>query len=105
MRWALSGGFGADQLLHYYRGEKLVIFFESPIEQFLKELRWLPSTAGNITVLRLFSPTAIYEERSKSSRPVAHPLLIYSELIHGGSDRELETARLIRERYLEAHLG
>jgi hypothetical protein len=35
-----------------------------------------------------------------TSRPVAHPLLVYAELIFQGREREVETARIVYDRYL-----
>lgn len=103
--WALTGGFAADLLVHYYRGENLVIFFEGLIDNFLTDLRWLPSTKGNISVLSLFSPSVVYSASLDIKWPVAHPLLIYSELLWSGSDRQIETAKTIYERYLRKDLG
>lgn len=105
IRWAVTGGFAADLLVHYYRGENLVIFFEDLIDNFLTDLRWLPSTKGNISVLNFFSPRVVYSDNYNFRWPVAHPLLVYSELLWGGSDRQIETARIIYERYLRKDLG
>jgi len=101
-RWGLTGGFGANQLLHHYRGDSLAFFIEAWDEATaLKELKWLPRPGGPITVLKAFSPR-VFEQRGRVAPPPAlHPLLIYAELLYQGTDRDLETARLIYKEFLE----
>ena len=44
--------------------------------------------------------------RGKQARfPVVHPLLVYAELLCQGTDRDLETARLIYKEYLESSIA
>jgi len=106
MSWGLSGGFGADELVHHYRGNTLTLFVESwRQDEALKELEWLPITGGPITILKGFSPR-VFQMWGKQARfPVVHPLLIYAELLCQGTDRDLETARLIYKEYLESSIA
>jgi hypothetical protein len=96
---AVTGGLAADELTHHYRGEELVAFVSDWPRGVLQELRWLPSPAGPITVLREFCPAVRWS--SEGEQQIAHPLLVYGELLHSGRERERETARMIYERYLE----
>jgi hypothetical protein len=98
--WALTGGWAADALTHHYRGDQLVAFIENWSHRFLQELDWLPSQDGPITLLRLFSPAVPSSEGHRNSHPVAHPLLVYAELLFGGTERELETAHLVYDAYI-----
>lgn len=101
-RWGLTGGFGADQLIHHYRGASITFFIERWDERAaIKELRWVPVSGGPITVLKAFSPMVFAQWGKAAPPPALHPLLIYAELLYRGSDRELETARLIYNEYLE----
>jgi hypothetical protein len=96
---AVTGGLAADELTHHYRGEELVAFVSDWPKGVLQELRWLPSPRGPITLLREFCPAVRWS--SGGEQQVAHPLLVYAELLHSGRERERETARMIYERYLE----
>jgi len=96
---AVTGGLAADELTHHYRGEDLVAFVSKWPKGLLQELRWLPSLTGPITLLREFCPAVRW--LSEAKQPLAHPLLVYAELLHSGRERERETARMIHERYLE----
>jgi len=98
--WALTGSWAADTLTHHYRGDQLVVFVENWSREFLQELKWLPSQNGPITLLRLFSPAVSVDANRKDSHPVAHPLLVYAELLFQGTERELETARMIYDEYI-----
>jgi hypothetical protein len=97
--WALTGGFAADILTHHFRGNQLSFFVQGWSMDLAHRLRWLPSANGSVTVLRQFSPLVAFTEIPDSPR-VAHPLLVYAELIFQGRERELETARILYDRYL-----
>ncbi|MBI4594200.1 MAG: hypothetical protein HY728_08285 [Candidatus Rokubacteria bacterium] len=96
---AVTGGLAADELTHHYRGEDLTAFVSVWPKGVLQQLRWLPSPTGPITLLRQFCPAVRWSMGGE--QPVAHPLLVYAELLHSGRERERETARMIYERYLE----
>ena len=98
--WALTGGFAADILAHHFRGEQLSVFVQEWPTEVTRPLKWLPSEQGRVTVLRKFSPLLAFNPESPRSQPVAHPLLVYAELIFQGRERELETAKILYDRYL-----
>jgi hypothetical protein len=106
MHWALTGGFGAFEFLHHYRGTNLSIFVEKWIPQTaLAALRLLPRKGGDAKVLRSFSPAVFEALDAQTGHPVAHPLLVYAELLYQGGDRELETARQLYTTFLEPSLA
>ncbi|HXH06092.1 MAG TPA: type IV toxin-antitoxin system AbiEi family antitoxin [Vicinamibacterales bacterium] len=96
---ALTGGLAADQLTRHYQGGDLAAFVSDWPKGMQQALRWLPSPTGAITLLREFSPAVRWS--SGGEPQVAHPLLVYAELLHSGRERDRETARMIYERYLE----
>jgi hypothetical protein len=98
--YALTGGFAADELTHHYRGESLAVFVSEWPRGLLQQLRWLPSAEGSLSVFRQFGPSVVWPA-SSGEHPLAHPLLVYAELLHGGTERERETARMIFEQHLE----
>ena len=55
---------------------------------------------GNVTLLRLFGGAAV-ADKPKGAWPLATPLLIYAELLETGGAREVETARMIYDRFIE----
>ncbi len=104
--WGLTGGFGADELVHHYRGNTLTLFVENWKEtDRLKELFLVPKEGGPITVLNGFSPRVFHAWNKQTQSPVVHPLLIYAELLYQGGDREIETARLIYKEFLEPSIA
>lgn len=106
LSWGLSGGFGADELVHHYRGNTLTLFVKFwRHNEALKELKWLPVIGGPITILKGFSPRVFQSSGSQVRYPVVHPLPLYAELLHRGTDRDLETARLIHKEYLDASIA
>jgi hypothetical protein len=98
--WALTGGFAADVLTHHFRGDQLAVFVSEWPSDLVKGLRWLPSAHGPVSVLRQFSPHVLFTQKPPLEVPVAHPLLVYAELVFQRRERELETAKLIYDRYL-----
>jgi hypothetical protein len=98
--WALTGGFAADIFMHHFRGEQLTFFVQEWSVELTRQLRWLPSEQGRVTVLRKFSPFVVFNLEVSRSQPVAHPLLVYAELISQGGEREVETAKLLYNRHL-----
>ncbi len=100
--WALTGGFAADILTRHFLGEQLSFFAtEWPLD-LTRRLKWLPSERGPVTILRKFSSLVTFNLKTPTSRPVAHPLLIYAELIFQGREREVETAKIVYDRYLSS---
>ena len=100
--WALTGGFAADILTRHFRGDQLSLFVQPWSSDLVKRFKWLPSEHGSVTVLRKFSPLVSFDLESPNRHPVAHPLLVYAELIFQGRERELETASILYNRYLSS---
>jgi hypothetical protein len=104
-RWALTGGFAADALTGHYRGEQLILFVDPWNSARAAGLRWLPAVDGPITLLRMFWPRGVERTLEKDDARVAHPLLVYAELLFQGREREVETAKLVYEQYLKPNLS
>lgn len=106
MHWALTGAVGAFELLHHYRGNILSIFVEQWMPATaLAALHLLPHKGGEVRVLRSFSPGVFDALDAQTGHPVAHPLLVYAELLYQGGDRELETARQLYTTFLDSSLA
>ncbi|HEU4764901.1 MAG TPA: type IV toxin-antitoxin system AbiEi family antitoxin [Candidatus Eisenbacteria bacterium] len=100
IRWAWGGTAAEHRLLHYYRGTTTVIHFDAPPSTAAKRLGLAPAREGSITFLGVPGPLAF----QGTPPDVAHPLLIYSELLATGEERARDAASRIRERYLQ-HLS
>lgn len=104
-RWALTGGFAADALTGHYRGDQLILFVDPWNSARAAGLRWLPSVDGPITLLRMFWPRGVGRTLERGDARVAHPLLVYVELLFQGREREVETAKLVYDQYLQPNLS
>lgn len=98
--WALTGGFAADLLTRHFRGDDLGLFVSHLSSDLTRRLRWLPSPEGPVTVLRQFSPLVVFKSEDPPKFPVAHPLLVYAELVLQGRERELEAAKVLYDQYI-----
>ena len=101
--YAIGGSLGADLLIYYYRGYTTEIFVRpDELEILKKNLKLIPAKETDVTVLNLFSKHVIHHQQ-KIPYSIAHPLLIYAELLyHGGhGSREAETAERIFNEYLK----
>ena len=99
-RYAIGGARGSDLLIPHYKGLTAEIYIQpEDIATVQKALKLIPSAETNITLFRLFSDEVIFHE-TDIPYSVAHPLLIYSELLFRKSDRAEETAQLIFDQFL-----
>jgi hypothetical protein len=58
-------------------------------------------TGGNVSLLRHFGPTVTNPDpEGRKDHPLATQLLVYAELLHDGRPREIETARMLYDRFL-----
>jgi len=97
--WAVTGGQAAYALQHFYRDDQIQVFSTTPSSELMRELRLVPDREGPIVLLRAFSKYCAW--RQVGDVWVAHPWLIYAELLHQGEPRALEAADQLREEYLE----
>ena len=101
-RW--SGESGAAMLTDYLIPEKYSLFTNRPKQDLIKKYRLLPQEDGEISVYHPFWKLGSCGHDYKDSNVVAHPLLIYAELIYSGNDRNIETAKIIFDEYIKPNL-
>lgn len=99
LKWAITGAPAAYALERFYRGEDLPLFAEPVPPALQRALRLVPDRHGPVTLLRGFGRQ--WRWRAVDDVFVAHPWLIYAELLYGGEPRALEAAEQIREAYLK----
>lgn len=99
---AVTGAFAAEDWTGHLRGDTVTLHVPRSALPMLRQERMLPDpTAGNLTLLDFFGPT-VHDPATEKERRFATPLLVYAELLHDGRPREVETARMIFDRYVKA---
>ena len=100
IRWSLTGGAAAFELQRLYKGQELVLFVDNPTETTARQMRLLPDREGPITILRSFGSATHWKQINETM--VAHPWLIYAELMSSPDPRAHEAAAEIKSEFLKA---
>jgi hypothetical protein len=98
IRWSVTGGPASYALQKFNRGPELPVFIESFTDQFRRKLRMLPDKSGPLIFLRSFGTVPFWRETGPF--PLAHPWLIYAELMYSSDPRAHEAAEEIKREYL-----
>ncbi len=98
IRWSLTGSAAAYELQHFYQGPDVAVFVEPFSEQFSRALRIIPEASGPLVLLRSIGTLAQWKEVGQ--KPLAHPWLIYSELMYSADPRAHEAAQEIKREFL-----
>jgi hypothetical protein len=99
-KYALTGGAGAFVLQHFYRGPETAIFVEEITPDIERRAKLLRDPRGPVVLLRGFGEPFVWA-RSCRSVSIAHPLLIYLELLQQDDTRAHEAAERVREEFLK----
>ncbi len=100
-RWAVTGGMAAREMTRYLEPNAVTLFVDEQAQARLADEPMLrDQTGGNVTLLRLPDP-AFVAEQTTGRWPLATPFLVYAELLQDGGQRELETAGMVYERYIQ----
>jgi hypothetical protein len=96
--WAYGGTAASHRLTGYYRGDETVVHVSGDAEEHVvRQLEVPPSRDGSLMLVQPPAPIAL-----EGPLPhVAHPLLVYAELLCATSPRAAEAAREVRERFLK----
>jgi hypothetical protein len=98
IRWSVTGGPASYILQKFYRGLELPVFIDSFTDQFRRKLRVIPDKSGPLIFLRSFGTVPFWRETAPF--PLAHPWLIYAELMYSSDPRAHEAAEEIKREYL-----
>ena len=96
-RWAFGAGAAAWRMHRYYRGDETVVHVGSAPTDELKRLIAIPDRDGPLTVL-LTPGTSAYAGLEPH---LAHPLLVYTEMITSLDPRLREAASEISKQFLK----
>jgi hypothetical protein len=97
--WAVTGAPAAFGLQRFYRDDQVPVFMSELRPEAQRELRLVPDREGPVVLFRLFGTHCAWRELGDLW--LAHPWLIYAELVHRGEPRALEAADQLREEYLQ----
>lgn len=89
----------AALLTRHLRPEIITIYGDTDFETLARKIRPIKDDHGNLEVLRKFWNFKPAGAEVKDY-PIVPPLLIYADLVATGDARNLETAKIIRERFL-----
>lgn len=95
----LGGEAGAAVLTRYLRPELVTLYGDDRFAALARKIRPVKQDRGNLEVLQAFfrfEPVEIVR-----GYRLAPPLLIYADLVATADARNLQTAEIIRERYLD----
>src|SRR5205085_2208397 len=94
--WAFGGGAAAWRMTGFYRGLETVVHVERMSLHALRQLRAVRAEDGPLTILR--TPGTL--PYAGTSAHLAHPLLVYSEMLASNDPRMNEAAHELRERFV-----
>lgn len=95
---AWGGETGAEKLTGYLKPQIVTIYAENVLPRLQAQYGLRRRPEGDIEILRKFWGF-------KTENGVAPPLIVYADLVAGGDSRNLETAKMIYDRYLDGLVG
>lgn len=102
--WA--GEPAAALMTNYLNPENFTLFTNLKKSEILTQLKLIPDSKGEITLYTPFWIDSYPIERAidLNHKNVAHPLIIYAQLIYSNNTRNIETAQLIYNDYIKPNL-
>ena len=96
----------ASMLTKNLNPEKFTIYTNRTKKEISIQFRLIPDENGAITVYNKFwQEKSMFDELAYlENKNIVHPLLIYAELIHSGSQRNIETGKIIFDEYIKPNL-
>jgi hypothetical protein len=92
-----GGEVAAERLTRYLKAEQLLVYTRGEVKDLLIQGRVRLAANGDIEILDAFwNP-----ELDRTEKPLAPPLLVYADLMMTADTRNLETAKILYEQYLQ----
>jgi len=95
-----GGEVAGQQLTGYLRPERFLIYLAGPLHPLLAQGRMRLADEGNTEILDAFWPGALIVNADRPKQRIVPPLLAYADLMITGEGRNLETAKLIYDKFL-----
>ena len=97
--FALTGGHASYKVCQYYQGPTATLFVRPVVQDLPRRLELLPDREGPILLLKSFGDLAFWKEVDQTA--IAHPWLIYAELLAEALPRAHEAAEELRSEVLQ----
>lgn len=96
--WAWGGGAACQRMTGYYRGDRTIIYLANkPAVTIASQLGLIVDNKGPLTLAQAPGPIAF----SDDSKQVAHPLLVYADLLAEEHARAGEAAAVVYDKFLK----
>lgn len=95
---SLGGELAAEYLSDHLIAESAIIYTTESFFELAKSAEWVPATDGTITLIEQFWT----EKELSNSQKIVPPILVYADLLNTPSPRNLETAKIIYNKYVKA---
>ena len=96
LRWGWTGGAAARRMAGHFRGRTTGVIVVHPPTDLAERIRALPAADGPLHVFTAPSDLALQGTQDH----LAHPLLVYAELLADGNERAREAAEELQRAYL-----
>jgi hypothetical protein len=98
-KWSLTGGPAAYELQHFYKGIEIPVFVDSLPDSSIRKLLLLPDKTGPLIFLKSFGTVPYWKK--VGGKTIAHPWLVYSELMYSSDPRAHEAAEQLKAEFLK----
>lgn len=98
--WSLTGGPAVSLLQHFYKGVEMPVFVDRLTDDVQRRLRVLPDRTGPIIFMRSFGSLTRWKKIQGAE--IAHPWLIFTELMLSQDPRAHEAAFNLKAEFLSA---
>ncbi|MHB1348722.1 MAG: type IV toxin-antitoxin system AbiEi family antitoxin [Desulfobulbaceae bacterium] len=95
----LGGEPAAAILIGHLRPEIATVYGDTHFTTLARKVRAIKDEYGNLEVLQKFWPFEV--RQADTQPPMVPPLLVYADLLATADARNIETAQIIRERFLD----
>ncbi|MEN0051605.1 MAG: type IV toxin-antitoxin system AbiEi family antitoxin [Bacteroidota bacterium] len=97
---SVSGELGGELLSNYLIAEHAIIYTSASFVEVAKTLNLLPSRNGKVKMVEQFW----HQKPKESDEVTVHPILVYADLLSNPTARNLETAKIVYNKYVKDHL-
>jgi hypothetical protein len=94
---SIGGELAAEHLSKYLIAQNTIIYTDEPFFKIAKKMNLIPSSDGSVTIVEKFWGNTL----SRNDTNIVHPILVYADLLNSPSPRNLETAKIIYNKYVK----
>lgn len=93
-----GGEVAASKLTHYLKPENILLYIdEEKYSDIMITNKLRKDNTGNVKIYKRFW--------NESDDTVVHPLLVYADLLENNDPRNIETAKIVYEKYITQYIG